>query len=72
MRLIGLALVILGVLAAVYGGFTYVEDSSSVDLGVAEVQVNDEETVHIPLWLGIGAAGVGALLVVADRRKRTS
>jgi hypothetical protein len=72
MRLLGLILLVGGVLAAIYGGFTYTKDSSELDLGVAEIEIKDRERVNIPLWVGIGAAAVGAVLVVVDRRKLTS
>lgn len=70
MRVLGIVLLVGGVLAAVYGGFTYIEDSESVDVGVAEVTIQDKEHVSIPLWVGLGGAAVGALLILADGRRR--
>jgi hypothetical protein len=39
-------------------------------LGVAEVEVKDEERVEVPLWAGIGAVAVGAGVLAAGARRR--
>lgn len=70
MRILGILLLVGGILAVVYGGFTYVSDSESVDLGVADVTVQEKERVNIPLWVGVAGAVVGAFLILTDRRRR--
>lgn len=65
--LIGIILLVGGILAAVYGGFTYTEDSHSVDLGPIDVAVQEEETVNIPLWAGLAIAAVGGVVLAVRK-----
>ncbi len=62
-KLIGAALLALGILALAYGGFTYTKDTDKVDVGPIHFEVKDKETVNIPLWAGVGVAIVGGVLL---------
>ncbi len=68
MRLIGLVLVVLGILAMVYGGFWYTTEEDTAKIGPLEVKVERKERVNVPLWAGVGATVVGALIVLTARR----
>jgi hypothetical protein len=68
MRILGLILVVLGILAMVYGGFWYTKEETAAEIGPIEVRVERKERVNVPLWAGIGATVVGAVLVLAGRR----
>ncbi len=57
-----------GVLALVYGGFSYTKSSSDVKLGPIDFSVKEKERVNIPLWAGVGAIAVGTLLLVTGRK----
>jgi hypothetical protein len=61
-KLLGLVLLILGVLALAFGGFSYT-DTDSAKLGPLEVEVKDRERVNIPLWAGVAAAVAGGVLL---------
>jgi hypothetical protein len=65
--LIGIILLVGGILAAVYGGFTYTKDSHSLDLGPIDVAVQEEETVNIPLWAGLAIAAVGGVVLAVRK-----
>lgn len=67
---IGIVLVVGGILAVVYGGFTYTEESHTADLGPIELSVDEEKTVNIPLWAGLGAAALGAVILAVGRRNQ--
>jgi hypothetical protein len=67
MRAIGLVLLILGILAMVYGGFWYTTEEKVVDVGPLEVRAEKKERVNIPLWAGVGATVIGAALLVSGR-----
>lgn len=69
MKTLGLVLLVAGVLALAYGGFTYTKSSSDVKIGPVELSVKDRETVNVPLWAGIAAAVVGGVLLVAGGRR---
>jgi hypothetical protein len=66
-KIVGLVLVALGVLALVYGGFSYTEESHDLELGRLELQVAEKDRVNVPLWLGVAAVAVGTLLLVVPR-----
>jgi len=69
-KITAIALVLLGILGLVYGGFTYVKDTHKTDLGVVELSVKDKETVIVPVWAGVGAIVVGGLMLVFSIKKR--
>jgi len=63
-KVVGLLLIALGVLGLVYGTFTYTSDTHSAKVGSVELAVKEKETVNIPVWAGVGAITIGALLLV--------
>ncbi len=68
MRLIAIVLIVLGILACVYGGFSYTKDTTVAKVGPIELTAKKQETVNIPLWAGIGAIVIGAVLFVTGKR----
>jgi len=68
-KLAAIVLIVGGVLALVYGGFSYTKDSSEVKLGPIEFTVKEKETVTVPLWAGIGAIALGTVLLAVGGRK---
>lgn len=64
LRLIGILLVVAGALGLAYGGFSYTKEDTAVKLGPLELKVQQKETVNVPVWAGLGAVGVGLLLLV--------
>lgn len=68
-RLLGAALLVLGVLALVYRTFSVPTERHTAKLGPLELSVQEKERVSVPTWLGVAAlvAG-GALLLVPGRR----
>ncbi len=62
-RMLGAALLALGILALAYGGFTYTKDTDKVNIGPIHFEVKDKERVNIPLWAGVGVAIVGGVLL---------
>ena len=69
LRLAGIALVAAGVLALVYGGFSYTSETHDADLGPIELSVEEKERVQVPVWAGVvGVTAGAALLLVGSRR----
>jgi uncharacterized membrane protein YidH (DUF202 family) len=62
-RLLGLILLIFGVLALAYGGFTYTREEEKAQIGPLHIQVEDREHVNIPLWVGVAGTLGGAVLL---------
>ncbi len=69
LRVIAVALIIAGVLALMYGGFSYTKDKTAVKLGPIELSVKEKQTVNVPMWAGVGAIVAGGLLLVFGGRK---
>jgi len=63
MKLVGAVLLVLGILAVAYGGFSYVKKTDNVDLGPIHIEVQDKERVNVPLWAGVLAAVAGGVLL---------
>jgi hypothetical protein len=68
-KVVAIALIAAGVLALVYGGFTYTKDTHEMKIGPIEMSIKDKETVNIPIWAGVGAVVAGGLLLVFGSRK---
>lgn len=62
-KLVGVVLLVLGLLAVAYGGFSYVKKTDNVDLGPIHIEVQDKERVNVPLWVGVLAAVAGGVLI---------
>jgi transaldolase len=54
-RLLGAALLVAGILALAYGGFSYTRDKDKVNVGPIHISVEDKQRVSIPVWAGIAA-----------------
>jgi len=69
-RIAAVVLIVAGVLALVYGTFSYTKETHTAQLGSLELTVRDRETVNIPVWAGVAAVLAGGLLLVGPWRKR--
>jgi len=68
-KLIGVVLIVAGVLALLYGGFSFTKETHDFKLGPIELSVKEKESVNVPIWAGVGAIAVGALLLVMGGKK---
>jgi hypothetical protein len=68
-KLVGLLLIVGGVLALVYGGFSYTRETHDVKVGPIEFSVKEKESVNVPVWAGVGAIAIGALLLLVGGRR---
>lgn len=68
-KLIAAILLVGGILALVYGGFTYTKSSHEAKIGSLEFSVQTKEHVNIPVWGGVGAVIVGALLLASSGKR---
>jgi len=68
-KLVAVVLIVAGVLALIYGGFSYTKDTTAVKLGPIELSVKENKTVNVPVWAGVGAIAVGGLLLVFGGKK---
>lgn len=68
-KVVAIMLIVAGVLALMYGGFTYTKETHDLKIGPIEMSIKDKETINIPVWAGVGAIVVGGLLLVFGSRK---
>lgn len=68
-KIIGIVLILAGAAALAYGQFTYTRETHEADLGPLQLQVKEEETVDIPKWAGLGAIGLGLVMLVVPFRR---
>jgi drug/metabolite transporter (DMT)-like permease len=67
-KLIGAVLIAAGVLALVYGGFSFTKKTHKVDIGVAELKYGEKEKVKVPTWAGVVAIVAGGALLAFGKR----
>ena len=68
-RVVAIVIVLAGVLALVYGGFSYTTKDTAAKIGPLELKVQKENQVNVPVWAGVAAIVVGGLLFVGAGRK---
>jgi uncharacterized membrane protein HdeD (DUF308 family) len=69
MKIAGIVLIIAGVVALVYGGFTYTTTKKAVDMGPIQINTKQNHAVPLPPVLGIIAiVGGGALLYFGAKK----
>jgi preprotein translocase subunit Sss1 len=69
LKTVALGLIAAGILGLIYGGFTYTKDTHEAKIGPIEMTMKQKETVNVPVWAGVGAIVVGAVLLLVGSRK---
>jgi hypothetical protein len=69
MKLLGIALVILGIVGLIYGGISYNKQTTILDVGGIKATATERKTIPIaPIAGGLALAGGVALLLVSKKR----
>lgn len=66
---VGIALIVAGILALAYGGFTYTTQTHEAKIGPLTLSAVDKETLNIPIWVGLGGIVLGGLLRVLGNNR---
>ncbi len=69
MKAFAAILLVVGVLAVIYGGFSYTKHRTEAKVGPVEIGVNEKHRVNIPLWAGVGAIVLGGGLLMFGGKK---
>jgi len=69
--LLGILLVVLGVLALVYQGFSYTSREKVLDIGPIHATADTQERVPIPPIVGGLALAAGAVLLAIGAKQKT-
>jgi uncharacterized membrane protein HdeD (DUF308 family) len=70
MKIVGILLIVLGVIALAYGGITYTRREKVIDIGPIQATTERRETIPLPPVLGALALVGGIALMIADARRR--
>lgn len=68
MRIAGVVLIIIGILALAYQGITYTTHKKVIDIGPIQATKEERNTIPIPPILGVLALIGGVVILAADRR----
>jgi uncharacterized membrane protein YidH (DUF202 family) len=68
--ILGIVLIIAGIVALAYGGFSYTKKEKVVDLGPLQVTADKTHTVPLPPILG-GLMLVGGIVLLVAGNKQT-
>jgi hypothetical protein len=70
MKIVGVVLIVIGIIALAYGGISYTRREKVLDIGPIEATTERRETIPLPPILGgLALAGGIALLIAGSRRK---
>ncbi len=70
MKLTGIVLIVLGVLALAYQGIRYTTHEKLIDIGPLKVTASEKKTIPLPPIVGGVAIVAGIAMIYADRRKK--
>jgi hypothetical protein len=70
MKIIGILMLVCGVLALTYGGFSYMKSSRVIDAGPIQVSSHWRENVPLPPVVGAGFLIGGAVILAMSGRSR--
>jgi hypothetical protein len=70
MKLAGIVLIVLGILALVYQGFTYTVHKQDVQVGPVQIGHNETHNVWVPPVIGGALIVVGVGALVASGRSK--
>jgi len=69
MKIAGILLIIFGVAALIYGGFTYSSQKNVAKIGSMQISTTENHTLPVPPILGIVAIAGGAGLIYFGVKK---
>ena len=70
LAIVGVAMIVLGVMALVYQGITYTSRQTVIDIGPLHATADRQKTLLLPPVLGIAAVASGVALLITGARKR--
>lgn len=72
MKVLGIILIVFGIVALAYGGFTYTKREKVLDVGPLQASVDHKKTVPLSPMAGGIALVAGLALVFVGARQRTA
>jgi uncharacterized membrane protein len=69
-KLVGIVLIVLGIVALAYGGISYTRREKVLDIGPIEATAEKRETIPLPPVLGGLALAGGVVLLIYGSKSR--
>ena len=69
-KIVAIVLIVAGIGALAYGGFSYTKETHKAEIGPLKLSVKEKEQVNIPQWAGIGAIVAGVVLLAVGGNKK--
>ena len=69
MKVLAIVLLVAGVLALIYGGFSYTRDTHEARVGPVSVSVTEKKQVNVPVWAGVALVVAGGGLLLSARKR---
>ena len=69
LKSIAIALIIVGGLGLIYGGFSYNKQTHEANIGPLHLEVVEQQRVNILLWAGLATVVAGVVLLLAAPHK---
>ena len=68
-KIVGIVLIVVGILGAVFGGFSYTKKTQEIKMGPMEMTIRDKQAVDIPIWASISVMVLGGALLFLGSKK---
>lgn len=68
MKLIGIALIVVGLIGVIWGGISWTQQETVADIGPLEVTTENRESLPIPPIAGAICLIAGTVMVIGTRR----
>ncbi len=68
-KLAAIALIVAGVLGLAYGGFSFTKQTHEAKVGPLSLSVKEQQTVNIPVWVGVGSILIGGALLLFGAKR---
>ncbi|WP_299701660.1 DUF308 domain-containing protein [uncultured Pontibacter sp.] len=70
MKTLGIVLIVLGIAAFIYTGFTYTSKETVAEVGPIEVKAERERTIGWPPIVGVVLVVGGIIMLLIDKKSR--
>jgi hypothetical protein len=68
-KVMATVLIVAGIVALLYGKFSYTKETHDIKLGPLEMSVAEKQTVNVPVWAGVLAIVGGGVLLLYGSKK---
>jgi hypothetical protein len=69
-RIAGIILIVIGLVGLLWGGFSWTDEKTVVDIGPIEARAKEQKTIPVPPIVGGIALVAGIVLLVVPGRRR--